>query len=219
MSMVVLIGGCALRVDAPTSTTNHSGSPSTTSVATSDTRKTLEALTVKGKAPKTGYSRSQYGRAWTDQGTVGFSGNGCLQNDDVLQRQLSDVVLRRGSQCIVESGVLNLDPYTGRVIPYRRGARPIAISVDHIVPLRLSWQTGAQQWDLKQRINFGTDPDNLVVVSSRANSQKSDSDPASWLPPKNRCNYVTRFVAVKAKYHLWVTRAERDAILRVLDNC
>ena len=46
-------------------------------------------------------------------------------------------------------------------------------------------------------------------------------DAATWLPPAStfRCTYVARQVAVKAKYRLWVTAAERDAIAEVLSAC
>ena len=42
-----------------------------------------------------------------------------------------------------------------------------------------------------------------------------------WLPPNKRfrCAYVARQVAVKRKYRAWVTRAEHDAIARVLATC
>ena len=48
-----------------------------------------------------------------------------------------------------------------------------------------------------------------------------DGDPATWLPPAKgyRCAYVARQVAVKTRYKLWVTPAERDAIARVLTDC
>jgi hypothetical protein len=53
------------------------------------------------------------------------------------------------------------------------------------------------------------------------NLQKSDGDAATWVPPRRsyRCAYVARQVAVKAKYRLWVTSAERDAMARVLSTC
>lgn len=51
-----------------------------------------------------------------------------------------------------------------------------------------------------------------------ANEQKGDGDAATWLPSNKayRCAYVTHQVQVKAKYGLWVTRAEHDAMVRVL---
>ncbi|HEV7952100.1 MAG TPA: DUF1524 domain-containing protein, partial [Candidatus Saccharimonadales bacterium] len=58
---------------------------------------------------------------------------------------------------------------------------------------------------------FANDPLELLAVDGEANMQKSDADAASWLPSNKafRCSYVARQVAIKAKYQLWVTAAER----------
>jgi hypothetical protein len=44
---------------------------------------------------------------------------------------------------------------------------------------------------------------------------------ATWLPLNKsfRCTCVARQVAVKGKYGLWVTAAERDAMTRALAAC
>lgn len=49
----------------------------------------------------------------------------------------------------------------------------------------------------------------------------ADGDAATWLPKQKsiRCAYVARQVSVKAKYTLWVTQPEHDAIAGVLDGC
>ena len=51
--------------------------------------------------------------------------------------------------------------------------------------------------------------------------QKGDADAASWLPANKpfRCAYVATQVKVKARYRLWVTQAEHDAMARVLSAC
>ena len=84
-----------------------------------------------------------------------------------------------------------------------------------------AWQKGAQQLSSSQRFSFYNDPLNLLAVWGPANSQKSDSDAASWLPSNKgfRCAFVARQVAVKGKYALWVTQAEHDSIARVLSSC
>ena len=69
--------------------------------------------------------------------------------------------------------------------------------------------------------DFANDPLELLAVDGQANQDKGDGDAATWLPPHKsfRCAYVSRQVAVKLRYHLWVTPAERDAIARVLQKC
>ncbi len=183
---------------------------------------TLGSLEVKGRAPKTGYDRDLFGQAWTDAVWVADGHNGCDTRNDVLRRDLVEVVIKPGSNgCAVLSGVLN-DPYTGTAVPFQRGPGSSAlVQVDHIVALSNAWQTGAQQWDELTRRNFANDPRNLQATLGWVNQEKGDGDAATWLPPNNsyRCTFVTRIVEVKAAYRLWVTPPERDAIARVLAGC
>lgn len=62
---------------------------------------------------------------------------------------------------------------------------------------------------------------NLQATDGPTNEQKGDGDTATWLPPNKsyRCTYVSRQVQVKAKYHLWLTQSEHDAITRILAGC
>ena len=170
----------------------------------------------------TGYSRAQFGPAWTDDVTVADGHNGCDTRNDILRRDLTGRVIKPGTHgCVVASGVLH-DPYTSTAIVFTRGQGTSgAVQIDHVVSLGDAWQTGAQQLSLPVRTNFANDPLNLLAVSGPANDQKGDADAASWLPPNKsfRCSYVAIQVAVKIRYHLWVTRAEHEAIARVLSTC
>lgn len=190
--------------------------------ATTDTLALLDSLLIKGRAPKTGYDRSLFGDAWTDDVTVADGHNGCDTRNDTLRRDLVDVVLKPGSNgCAVLGGVLN-DPYTGTSVTFERGQGTSAlVQIDHVVALSDAWQKGAQEWDEFTRRNFANDPRNLQATLGWVNQQKGDADAATWLPPNvgYRCTYVSRIVDVKAAYGLWVTPAERDAIARVLADC
>ena len=148
--------------------------------------------------------------------------NGCDTRNDILRRDLTEIVIKAGtSGCTVASGVLH-DPYTNTVIPFTRGqSTSTAIQIDHVVALGDAWQTGAQQLSMGVRTNMANDPLELLAVSGPVNEQKGDADAASWLPPNKafRCSYVAIQVAVKMKYHLWVTPAEQAAIASVLSTC
>lgn len=176
--------------------------------------KALAKLPIKGRAPKTGYARELFASDWQ-------SSNGCDMRNRILFRDLVQISYRSGSSCIIESGVLN-DPFTGQVIGFQRGVRTsLDVQIDHVVSLSDAWQKGAQQLSSSQRFIFYNDPLNLLAVWGPANSQKSDSDAASWLPSNKgfRCAFVARQIAVKDKYALWVTQAEHDAMARVLSSC
>jgi hypothetical protein len=95
------------------------------------------------------------------------------------------------------------------------------VDIDHLVALSDAWQKGAQQWDASKRIALANDPLNLLAVDAGPNRSKGDGDTATWLPPDKsyRCTYVAAQVAVKKKYGLWVTSAEKAAMKRVLSTC
>lgn len=181
--------------------------------ATGSAAEALAALPVKGRAPKTDYAREQFGAGWADVGE-------CDMRQYILARDLADERLDTDG-CTVLAGRL-ADPYTGEFIDFRRGTTTSSdVQIDHVVALSNAWQTGAQQLDEGRRAEFANDPLNLLAVEGRANQQKSDADAATWLPPNKtyRCQYVARQIAVKAKYTLWVTEAERGAMADVLVTC
>ena len=183
-----------------------------TDIAGDYTTATLESITVKGRAAKTGYERSKFGSGWQNVG-------GCSTRELILRRDLTDVSLVE--ECKVQQGVLN-DPYTGKAIEFVRGPTTSDdVQIDHVVALSNAWQTGAQQLSFERRVKFANDPLNLLAVSGSANEQKSDGDAATWLPSNKsfRCQYVNRQVKVKIKYELWVTPSEKLAINRVLGGC
>ena len=172
----------------------------------------LDKLEVKGRAPKTGYSRSLFSSAWQTLG-------GCSVRNIILKRDLTEVVV--DDNCRVVSGQLH-DQYTGQDIAFRYGATTSQeVQIDHIVAVSDAWQKGAQSWSGDKRYQFYNDPINLVAVGREVNQAKVDQDAASWLPPNKafRCTYVSRQIEVKSKYGLWVTAAEKSAMQRVLQRC
>ncbi|GGF49957.1 hypothetical protein GCM10011519_24960 [Marmoricola endophyticus] len=173
----------------------------------------VSTLVVGGRGPMTGYDRDAFGQAWYDADR-----NGCDTRNDVLRRDLVDRVMK--NDCKVLAGTRAPDPYTGRDIRFEVGGAS-ELDVDHVVALGDAWQTGAAQWGPAKRYALANDPLELLAVDASANRQKGDGDTATWLPANKafRCAYVARQVAVKQKYRLRVTPAERDAMVRVLSRC
>ena len=173
----------------------------------------LSLLPVKGRAAMTGYDRDRFGQAWLDADR-----NGCDTRNDILRQYLRPVTVEDNG-CVVVSGSYD-DPYTGSTIDYWHGDGSL-IDIDHVVALGNAWATGAFGWPIRKRAAFANDPLNLLPTDAGANRQKGDGDAATWLPPRKayRCEYVSRQVAVKAKYGLWVTPPEKAAIERVLAPC
>jgi len=170
---------------------------------------TIGGLATKGRGPKTGYSRDQFGEAWTDDaGQVLWSENSCSSRDDLLVRDLDGAQKR--DKCVVVAGTFT-DPYTNTFQSFMKSDAS-KWPVDHVVPLSYAWQLGAAHWDSQKRVEFANDPLNLVVTTQSVNSAKSDSGPASYLPPNKaiRCAYVLRFAQVARKYQLAVTDADQQ---------
>lgn len=214
----VFVLACSLIVITVYSQEEQRPDPSQlTATATVQTSPALEALArleIKGRAPKTGYSRGLFGSGWANF-------DGCDTRNRILERDLISTHIDQASGCTVLSGKLN-DPYTGMSIEFKRGNKTSSkVQIDHVVALSDAWQKGAQQLPPDKREKFANDPLNLLAVDGPANIQKGGSDAASWLPPNKsfRCRYVARQIAVKVKYSLWATQAEINAIRQVLFGC
>ena len=174
---------------------------------------TLTKLEIKGRAAKTGYSRSAFSSGWGEIAT-------CDVRNYILSRDLIDIVLVPNT-CKVAKGTL-VDPYTASTILFLRGPDTSDdIQIDHVVSLSDAWQKGAQLLSPAERYSLANDPLNLLAVQGDANQAKGDGDAATWLPTNKsyRCSYVARQIAVKVKYALWVTHAEYDAMANILRTC
>ena len=178
---------------------------------TSQISQDLNSLQVKGRAPKTGYSREQFSKGWAKDS------NGCDTRNRILKRDLKEA--QENSKCQIISGTLN-DPYTGKQIIFSR-EKAAEVQIDHVVALSDAWQKGAQQFSKEKRIEFANDPLNLLASDGPANQQKGDSDAASWLPSNKdfRCEYISRQISIKKKYSIWVTTSEKSAMKNILQNC
>ena len=184
-----------------------------TQAAANDALSALNKLEVKGRAAKTGYTRSQFPH-WSDPDR-----NGCDARNDTLKRDLTNITYKVGTRnCKVIAGQL-LDPFSGEVLIFT--SEKSTVDIDHVVALSNAWQTGAAYFDKTKRSQIANDPLNLLAVDAKLNRQKGDADAATWLPPAKsyRCEYVARQIAVKIKYSLWLTAPEKSAMSKILASC
>jgi hypothetical protein len=183
---------------------------------------TLRVIPARAHRPR--YQRGcgsgqacSFGPAWTDNTTAPGGHNGCDTRNDILRTQLTAVTYRAGSRCVVVTGVLH-DPYTGRTIHFTK-SHAAAVQIDHLVPLALAWDLGANTWPQAQRTAFANDERLvLLAVSGAANDAKSDSGPGEWMPPNPayRATYAERYIAVLAHYRLAVTAPDKTALAHAL---
>jgi len=169
-----------------------------------------QMLSLLEESPETAsnsYNRSFFPH-WIDSDR-----DGCDTRREVLRRQS----LRRVS-CSLAGGVW-VSKYDKL-----RTTNASSFDVDHFIPLKEAWESGAYAWDTETRTRFANDLDykfSLIAVSARSNRSKSDRDPNNWMPPNQsfKCKYVGRWIAVKYRWSLSVDLAEKQFLSSQVANC
>ncbi len=198
----------------PTTTSRPTTTVPPTTTAAPATAQVATLLVAPSRNAAT-YRRAAFGPVWAD-----VDHNGCDTRNDVLHRDLTNIQVRPGTHdCVVIVGTL-ANPYTGTTIQFAK-AQAIQVQIDHVVSLGDAWKSGASDWTAALREQLANDPLNLLAVDAHDNESKGDDDASRWLPPNVafRCTYVERQIAVKTKYQLSVTPAERDSMRAVLTTC
>lgn len=202
-------------VPASTSTVDTTTSTTTTTTTTTvppkgGTTDPLAGLVIAAEN-RAGYDRDLFDH-WIDA-----DGDGCNTRYEVLIAE-SRTPVRVGAGCTLTGGSW-VSPYDGVATTLTSD-----LDIDHMVPLAEAWDSGANGWTAARRRAFANDLDldsALIAVTDNLNQQKSDQDPAEWLPPRAayRCTYVRNWVTIKRKWDLTIDRAEASALRSVLANC
>lgn len=167
-------------------------------------------LRIESEYP-TGYDRDLFAD-WYDADR-----NGCNTRKEVLIAESLDPV-QIGSSCTISGGrwfsIYDLVETTDSS----------SFDIDHMVPLKEAWDSGAWNWNADQRKRFANDLDQpffLIAVTASSNRSKSDRDPAEWMPTNvdYRCDYVRIWINVKRAWDLSVDPAEHDFLVRTLSSC
>jgi hypothetical protein len=158
---------------------------------------------------KTGYSRSLF-KHWIDA-----NGNGCDTREEVLIAESQSKPQVDAYGCKVIEGDW-LSPYDNVM-----HTNPSDLDIDHMVPLKEAWDSGAWNWTAAQRQTFAndlSDPRALIAVTAGQNRSKSDRDPSNWIPPQKSyvCTYLSEWVAIKAKWKLSMDQSEFGRIKNLL---
>ncbi|MCH7231496.1 HNH endonuclease family protein [Glycomyces sp. L485] len=198
--------------DAPAASGDQSElMPFTVEVDAATLNAAIEALTVAEEADE-GYDRSLFPH-WND-----LDGNGCNAREDTLVAED-----RSGNLSDADCG----EAMTGEWVSMYDGETVTAsgdLDVDHFVPLKEAWGSGAHAWSTEEREAYanGLDqPWHLVAVTASSNRSKSDKDPADWMPELGEvaCAYIWAWVQVKTEWDLSVDAAEAEALLGYAADC
>ncbi|KAJ4287480.1 hypothetical protein N0V88_007667 [Collariella sp. IMI 366227] len=183
--------------------------PAPPGIPAASTAKTqLAALTVKAAYDDGNYNRDLFPHWETASGS-------CNTREFVLKRDGTNVVTN--SACTATSGTW-LSPYDGAT-----WTAASDLDIDHMVPLKNAWISGANAWSTAKRTQFANDIDipQLWAVTDNVNQEKSDKSPDVWKPPLKSfyCTYAKSWVHVKHSYALSITSAEKTALTSMLATC
>jgi hypothetical protein len=176
--------------------------------ATITARSLLFKLPQASEVGGSTYVRSKFTH-WIDA-----DGDSCDTREEVLIQE-SKVATRRGSGCRILSGRW-YSWYDGRT-----WTNPADVDIDHFVPLKEAWESGARKWTATNRKRFANDLGfawSLDAVTDNVNQSKGAQDPATWLPSRARCKYATHWIAVKYRWRLRVNSAERTKLAAILSG-
>ena len=168
----------------------------------------LLTITVQNERPN-GYSRSMF-KHWVDA-----DGDSCDTREEVLIAESTSRAQVDAYGCKVIEGDW-LSPYDNAA-----HTNPSELDIDHMIPLKEAWDSGAWAWSAMQRQLFAndlTDSRSLIAVTAGQNRSKSDRDPSNWLPPRTqyRCTYLAEWVAIKSHWKLSMDQSEFGRIKNVL---
>ncbi|KAI4521734.1 hypothetical protein K523DRAFT_254293 [Schizophyllum commune Tattone D] len=177
-------------------------------ISASTAKSYLADLTVETESNSPAYSRDRFHTWITIEGT-------CNTREYILKRDATKVT--EGSDCYPTSG-----EWTSAYDNVKT-TLPSDLDIDHIVPLKEAWVSGARNWDDDQREALANDVTRpqLIAVTDNLNQSKGDKDIAEWVPPLSSfvCTYVQAWVQVKHYYKLSVDSAEKSAISKYLADC
>jgi pimeloyl-ACP methyl ester carboxylesterase len=209
---------------SPSATTAGSGTPSpattahaeptpasSSGISTPTSLLSLLARLIVAPENRTGYNRDLFVH-WIDA-----DGDGCDTRREVLiEEAVAAPWVLPGCQLVGGSW---FSLYDG--LPFLNAG---GLDIDHLVPLAEAWDSGASSWSADRRQAFANDlgvPWSLIAVSATSNRQKSDQDPADWMPQRvtEDCAYVADWIAVKVRWSLAVDPREHDTLITLASGC
>lgn len=131
------------------------------------------------------------------------------------QRPLTFTTAR---ECRVKTGRWT-DPWSGTTSTVAND-----FDIDHTVPLKNAWRSGASDWSQAERVTYANnvdDVDHLVPITKSSNRSKQDKGPEAWQPsnPEARCRYAHAWNRIKAKWDLTATHDEWNALVDMAETC
>jgi len=136
------------------------------------------------------YERKNFGSSWADvdrdcQNT---------RQEELINQSTSPVYYADDKECRVVRGRW-ISIFTDDIL-----TDASTVDIDHIFSLKDSWLNGSHEWTPEKRKEFANDPINLAAVEASLNRAKGAKNPTQWLPPKNKCAFVLRYLRIGLTY-------------------
>jgi hypothetical protein len=172
----------------------------------------LSELKVEDETNSDTYDRDKF-RHW-----VNVDGKCSAREFVLITESTTAVKYSDEEECIVSTGVW-VSLYDGVTIKNSGD-----IDIDHMVPLKEAWESGAESWNANKRRSYANDVEydkSLIAVSAASNRSKSDRDPADWMPDSKNytCNYVADWISVKYRWKLAIDKVEKKALEGYAKGC
>lgn len=183
----------------------------------------LDGITATPELDGSDYNRDQHFGNWDDEDDDGKD----TRQEVLALESLMPVTWSDDGKKVIAG--LWYDPFTNKTFTQpsilSASGHPFAIvQIDHIVPLKEAYESGAKTWTQERRESYTNDltnPGHLLAVHGPTNGSKGFKDPAEWLPPNEdfHCAYVRMWARIKKEWELTMDAAEFDAIATVLAAC
>lgn len=166
----------------------------------------VDLVPQKFPKPTVAYNRAKHFGGW-----IAWKDDlSCLNTRGLVLERESLSKVQMGS-CSVQSGEW-LDPYTNM-----KFYNSSELQIDHLVPLRNAYMTGADKWTPQKRClyaNYLGNDIQLIPVMGRENLKKGDKLPGEYLPPYRafKCEYIKNWLKVKMIWNLKLTSYEYEGI-------
>lgn len=200
--------------------TIHEDFPNQTPDELSKNRETIKLYQFDQKNETLPYPTDKYSRAKHFGAWIKPDSSTCLNTRGLVLKRESSIETQNGGACTIRTGQWH-DPYTDQDFQSASD-----IQIDHLVPLKNAYMTGAFEWDSKKRClyaNFLGNRFHLVPVSGVQNEEKGDRSPAEYMPPNTnyQCEYLRNWLEIKLIWSLRLTPFEVDGLKKEIaqNNC
>jgi len=165
------------------------------------------------------YERIHHFGSWVKNKKSGDCFN--TRNKVLVRENTGTIVLKESNKCSVATGEW-IDVYSGRTMTDAQAE----IQIDHMVPLKEAYTSGAFKWTFKERCLYGNYlgyRNHLVAVSGEENNEKSAKTPEDYMPsnPAYQCEYLKDWLKIKSIWGLSLAPEEMKAIRKLVEenNC